>query len=125
VRDGLQYSADGKHTPIGHKVPWGAGPGRLHFNCRSVSVPVLKSWRELGFDVDELSAGTRASMDGQVPAEQTYGQWLARQPADRQDEILGVERARLLRAGKLTVERFHDDKGRWLSLADLRKRLGT
>ena len=123
ARDGLLYSADDKHRPQGHKVPWGAGPGRLHFNCRSVSVPVLKSWRELGFDADELPASTRASMDGQVPAELNYRQWLARQSAQRQDEILGPERGKLLRAGKVTVEQFTDDKGRWLTLEQLRAKI--
>lgn len=123
VRDGLQYTPEA-HKPIGHHVPWGAGPGRLHFNCRSVSVPVLKSWRELGIDADELPAGTRASMDGQVPADMTYAQWLARQSAERQDEILGAERGRLFRAGGLKLERFYDDRGRWLSLDELRRRAG-
>jgi hypothetical protein len=125
VRDGLQYTADAAHKPIGHHVPWLGGPGRLHFNCRSVSVPVLKSWRELGIDADELSPGTRASMDGQVPADLTYPQWLARQSAARQDEILGAERGKLLRAGRVSFDRFYDDKGRWLTLAQLREKLGT
>lgn len=124
VRDGLQYTATSPHKPVGHKVPWGDGPGRLHFNCRSVSVPVLKSWRELGIDADELPASTRASMDGTVPADLTYAQWFARQSFERQSEIVGVERAKLYRAGKLTFDKFYDDKSRWLSLAELRRRLG-
>lgn len=33
VRDGKKY--DKNFTPIGHDIPWGAGPGRIHFNCRS------------------------------------------------------------------------------------------
>ena len=123
VRDGLQYTADKKHTPIGHKVPWGDGPGRIHFCCRSISVPVLKSWRELGLDIDDMPPGTRASMDGQVPADMTYGQWLGKQSAARQDEILGPERARLLRDGKATFDKFTDDRGKWLTLDQLRKRL--
>lgn len=125
VRDGLVYTATAPHKPVGHKVPWGAGPGRLHFNCRSVSVPVLKSWKELGIDAEELPAGTRASMDGTVPADLTYRQWLSRQSAERQDEILGPERGKLLRAGKVTVEQFTDDKGNWLSLDQLRAKIGT
>lgn len=122
VRDGLLYTATAPHKPIQHKVPYGAGPGRLHFNCRSVDVPVLKSWRELGIDADELPASTRASMDGQVPADMTYAQWFARQSADRQDEIVGAERGRLFRAGKVSFDRFSDDKGRWLSVEELRRR---
>lgn len=124
VRDGLLYSATVPHRPQGHTVPWGDGPGRLHFNCRSVSVPVLKSWRELGIDADEAPPGTRASMDGQVPADMTYAQWFARQSAARQDEIVGAKRGELYRAGKLTFDKFTDDKGRWLSLDELRARWG-
>jgi len=124
LRDGLRYTPD-THKPIGHTVPWGQGPGRLHFNCRSVSVPVTKSWRELGIDADDAPAATRASMDGQVPAETTYPEWFARQSAARQDEIVGVERGRLYRAGKVSFDRFYDDKGRFLTLAQLLARAGT
>jgi hypothetical protein len=121
VRDGLRYTAT-EHKPIEHKVPWGAGPGRLHMACRSCSAPVVKSWRELGFDLDELEAGTRASMDGQVPADQTYGEWLQKQSAKRQDEILGETRGKLLRAGGLPVDRFFNDRGLYLTLDQLRER---
>ena len=119
VRDGLHYTADEDHKPIGHKVPWAGGPGRLHWNCRSTSVPVVKGWKKLGI---ELPALERASMDGATPGDQTYAEWLAKQPASRQDEILGPTRGKLLRVGKLTVDRFSDDKGRWLTLDQLRIR---
>ncbi|WP_426287521.1 phage minor head protein [Luteibacter sp. E-22] len=118
VRDGLKYTAD-THKPIGHSVPWGEGPGRLHFNCRSVSVPVLKSWRELGVDMDDMTPATRASMDGQVPAETTYAEWFARQSPARQEDILGPERYQLMKTGKVSYDQFYDSKGRWLSLEQL------
>lgn len=124
VRDGLVYTATKPHKPIGHKVPWGQGPGRLHFNCRSVSAPVTKSWRELGIESDELPASTRASMDGQVPADTTYAEWFARLPAERQDEIVGPTRGALYRAGRATFQQFTDDRGVWLTLDQLRQRLG-
>lgn len=121
IRDGKKYTA-GTHKPIGHSVPWLAGPGRLHWQCRSSSVPVLKSWRDLGVDADEAAPSTRASMDGQVPEDTTYGQWLKRQSAARQDQVLGPERGKLFRAGGLTLEQFYNDKGRLLTLDELRKR---
>lgn len=124
VRDGLKYTAD-THKPIGHAVPWGDGPGRLHFNCRSVSVPVLKSWKELGIDIEEMTPATRASMDGQVPADTTYAEWFGKQSATRQEEILGPARYQLLRAGKVSYESFYDDKGRFLTLAQLEARAST
>jgi hypothetical protein len=91
-------------------------------NCRSVGTPVTKSWRELGVDVEEFSPSTRASMDGEVPADLNYKNWLTKQSADRQDEVLGVKRGRLLREGKLEIDRFFNDKGRMLSLEELRHR---
>lgn len=91
-------------------------------NCRSVSVPVLKSWRELGFDADELEPAERASMDGMVPGNLTYGQWLMEQSVERQNEILGVTRATLLRKGGMEYEQFANRKGEWLTLEQLRRR---
>lgn len=122
IRDGLHYTLDGE--PIGHSIPWLDGPGRLHFNCRSVDAPVTKSWRDLGIDVDELDAAGRASMDGQVPGETTYGEWLLRQSAERQNEILGVGKAQLLRSGDLKLPDLYDGKGNPLTLKELRAKLG-
>lgn len=124
IRDGKLYTADDKRRPIDHKVPWGEGPGRIHFCCRSAQVPVLKSWRDLGLDMDDMPAGTLASMDGQVPADQTYGQWLAKQSLQRQEDVLGVERARLLRDGKLSFDKFYNERGKFLTLAQLRLKYG-
>lgn len=117
VRDGLRYTAD-THKPIGHKEPWLGGPGMAHWGCRSTSCPVLKSWRELGIPLDDLDPGTRASMDGQVPADMNYAQWLKKQPAARQDEVLGKTRAKLFRQGK-PLGAFVNDKGRLLTLDQL------
>jgi hypothetical protein len=125
LRDGLRYTADKDHKPIGHKVPWLAGPGRLHFNCRSVSSPVTKSFRELGLDIDEISLGTRASMDGQVPADLTYGDWLKKQSATRQDDVVGAERGRLMRAGGLAFDDLYSPRGDWLTLDELRAKDGA
>ena len=116
LRDQLRYTAE-DHKPIGLRVPWGAGPGRLHFNCRSVSLPLLRGQDEL--------FGTRASADGQVDANLSYGEWLKRQPAEVQDEVLGPTRGKLLRAGKLTMDRFYNDRGRYLTLDELRERNAT
>ena len=121
LRDGKQYKP-GTYRPVGHSLPWLGGPGRAHWQCRSVAVPVLKSWRELGLDSDEVPASTRASMDGQVAPETTFASWLQRQSATRQDQILGPARGRLLRQGGLTLDRFANDKGRWLTLDELRER---
>ena len=92
-----------------------------HPNCRSTTVAVTKSWKELGFDVDELPPGTRASMDGQVPADLTYYEWLRRQSDDVQRDILGPSRFDLWKSGKVTPDKFMNDKGKYLTVTDLRK----
>jgi len=107
----------------GQTYPLESGPRPpAHPNCRSTIVPVIKSWKELGIDLKEAEPGTRASMNGQVPAAETYGTWLKRQPAAFQDDVLGAEKAQAFRSGKLTVQQFVDDKkGRAYSLGELKK----
>jgi hypothetical protein len=120
ARDGKQYTPV-THKPIGHSLPWLGGAGKAHFNCRSASVAVTKSWRELGFDIDELPASTRASMDGQVPDDITYSDWLKKKPASFQDEVLGKAKGKAFRNG-LPVERFTNNIGRSYTLDELKER---
>lgn len=122
LRDGKQYTP-GTHKPIGHDLPWGAGPGRYHWCCRSCYSVVLKSWKELGgADMPEFTPSQRASLDGAVPADTTYADWLPKQSARRQDEILGPTRGKLLREGGLSLEQFANDKGVWYDLKTLQER---
>lgn len=119
---------DSRTTPIcrardGKLYPLSSGPRPpAHWNCRSTITPVLKSWRDLGIDADEMDAGTRASMDGQVPADLTYQGWLSKKPASYQDEVLGPSRGRLFRDGGLTLDRFVDRSGKQYTLDQLRQR---
>ena len=126
---GVRWNAtlDGRTTLIcasrdGKVYDPGKGPRPpAHFGCRSSTSPVLKSWREMGFDVDELPPGTRASMNGQVPSDTTYDDWLRRQPKAFQDDVLGIKKAALFRSG-VKVDKFVDRKGREFTLDELRKR---
>lgn len=118
IRDGLEYTLD--HKPIGHSIPWGAGPGRLHIGDRCTSHANLKSWRELGIAGRDATPGTRASFSGQVPGRTTFREWIKSQPAAVQDEVLGVTRAKALRAGDASFADFYDDRGRLLTLDELR-----
>ena len=119
IRDLLRYTLENK--PIGHKVPYLQGPGKIHFCCRSTETLILKSWRELGIGIDEMNEGTRASMDGQVPGKTSYLEWLERQPAQRQDQVLGAERGRLFRAGEINLADMFTDKGEWITLDHLKQ----
>lgn len=93
-----------------------------HPNCRSTTVAITKSWRELGIDMDEVPESTRASMDGQVPGNVTYFDWLNRQSAAVQEEVLGPTRMRLWKEGGITPDRFQNDEGHYYTLAELRRR---
>ncbi|ASY62511.1 Phage protein [Sinorhizobium sojae CCBAU 05684] len=107
----------------GKVYPLDSGPRPpAHINCRSSTAPVLKSWKEMGINLKEAPEGTRASMDGQVPASMTYSDWLRKQPKEVQDDILGVAKAKLFRSGGLTLDRFVDAKGHEYTLAELAKR---
>lgn len=107
---------DGKTFPItsGPRPP-------AHFNCRSTITPVLKSWKELGIPASKLSASTRASMDGQVSQDVTYGKWLRGQSAAVQNEALGPTRAAMFRRGEITVEDLADTNLRPLTIDELRE----
>lgn len=126
IRDLLLYTP-GSHKPIGHAVPWLQGPGRLHWRCRSHQTVVLKSNAELGIDAPDvvLNGKTRASMDGQTPASTSYADWLKKQSASRQVEVLGETRAKLMRDGKLPLERMYSQKGEYLTIAEMKERDGA
>lgn len=108
---------DGKIYPVGE----GPRPP-AHIRCRSATAPVLASWDELGIDLEEAPAGTRASMNGQVAADLSYGDWLGQQHADVVDEVLGKTRSELFRKGDLKVGDFVNDQGHQYTLTELRRR---
>lgn len=127
---GIQWVSvlDQRTTPIcrardGKVYPVNEGPRPpAHLNCRSTTVPVVKSWKDLGVDIDEAPEGTRASMDGQVAAKLTYGDWLRRQSVETQNEVMGVAKATLFRKGDLSMDRFVDQTGRAYTLDELKAR---
>lgn len=107
---------DGQVFPVGK----GPQPPR-HPNCRSTSTYILKSFKELGIDLQEFPESSRSSMDGQVPASLTYGEWLKSKPAAFQDDVLGKTKGKLFRAG-MPIDRFVNRAGDVLTLDDLRRK---
>lgn len=57
-----------------------------------------------------------------IPAKVTYQDWLSRQPAAFQDDVLGVTKGKLFRQGKLPLDRFVDRNGDEFTLAQLAER---
>lgn len=99
----------------------GKGPQPpAHIRCRSTTVA------ELDPELDFLKKGaTRSSVDGYVDADETYYEWLSKQPAAFQDQALGPARGKLFRDGGLSIERFSelqlDRKFKPLNLEQMKK----
>jgi hypothetical protein len=107
--------------PGGYKLGEGPEPP-LHFNCRSTTVPIVKSFKELGLDIKEIPEGTRASLKGQVPERQTYNEWLNKQSQAIRVKTLGKTRARLFTEGKITTEDLVNSRFRSLRLEEIYER---
>ncbi len=114
---------DNERKPInGNTLKYGNGTPR-HWNCRSVEVPITKTFRELGLDIDELEPSTRASEIGQISSKTTFNDFLERRGKDYQDEVLGKGRADLWRDGKITLRDLVSGDGRPLTLEELQAKV--
>jgi SPP1 gp7 family putative phage head morphogenesis protein len=110
----------------GREFEYGKGPRPpQHFNCRSTVVPII--------DADILppsTTATRASAGGQVPINQSYGQWLHNQPRSVQVEALGPSKVSYFNrlADKYgprdAIAKLVRDDGSEVTLEQLRKRYG-
>ena len=108
------------------EFPYGKGPmPPQHFNCRSTTVPII--------DPDILPPSTiakRASADGPVPINTSYGQWLKDQPLSVQQDVLGPGKVpyfnRLVDkyGARDAMAKLVRDDGSELTLDQLRKRYG-
>jgi SPP1 gp7 family putative phage head morphogenesis protein len=117
----------------GQEFEYGKGPTPpSHFNCRSVTVPII--------DPDILppsTTATRASKDGQVPINTTYGKWLKdKMPGEtnadvlaRQQQALGSKAPYFRRLADkygpdAAMAKLVRDDGAEVTLEQLRKRYG-
>lgn len=122
-------SLDGKVFAVGR----GPRPP-LHWNCRSVRVALIDgrligsrpAVRATKQELDGLSQRERGKkvreLAGQVPAAQSYQEWLKGQTKAFQEDVLGKAKAKLFREGGLTLEKFVDRKGKEYTLKELRSR---
>jgi len=128
VRDQLEYTL--KNEPIGHSFSWDGGPGRIHWNCRSSSVPKIKGVKftapRTSIDAGEnYKRGDNVTRTGRVrkagkgerekglfdinirTTRTKYEGWLkeqSRKNIDYVSDVLGSkDKARLFRDGKATL----------------------
>jgi SPP1 gp7 family putative phage head morphogenesis protein len=118
----------------GREFEYGKGPmPPQHFNCRSTTVPII--------DPDILPPSTiakRASADGPVPINTSYGQWLAEKQKGETNADLRARQEKTLGPGKVpyfnrlvdkygardAMAKLVRDDGSELTLEQLRKRYG-
>ena len=84
IRDRLKYTLNNK--PVGHSVPLFAGPGKFISAAAQRETFILKSAKELGIDVRDISPAERASMDGVVAGDTTL---VLRQPHQTKNRLWG------------------------------------
>lgn len=97
-RHGLRYTVP-EHEPVGHAVPYLGGPP-YHPSCRSSMILIVPG-------------------GGRVPQD-TVSSWLSRRDTAFQDAVLGPTRARMWRAGQLTVKQLIEAAtGKPLTLEEL------
>jgi SPP1 gp7 family putative phage head morphogenesis protein len=110
----------------GREFEYGKGPmPPQHFNCRSTTVPVI-DYDALGFDPPPPSK--RAAAGGMVPADMSYGQWLAKQDLPTKATALGAgkvayfDKLAVKYGPKDAIAKLVRDDGSELTLEQLRKR---
>ena len=97
--------------------------GRTSAVCRSRDGKVYAVGKGPQPPAHPRCRSTRVGIDPDYPPprKRTYDQWLRDQSSDVQDEILGIEKAKMFRDG-LTLDRFYDERrGREYTVDDLRK----
>ena len=88
----------------GLEFEMGRGPmPPIHISCRSTINFVLDEALGLG-DLDK--GATRSALGGEVPAKQTYYDWLKTQPKDFQRSAIGKQKTTWLNDGTLNSEQF-------------------
>lgn len=68
---------------------------------------------------DTFSRARIRELTGTVPAKVSYQQWLGRQSATFQDDVLGSTRGRLFRRGEVKLDRFVNRAGDSIPLSEL------
>tara|TARA_X000001382_G_scaffold89586_1_gene64248 strand:- start:527 stop:2419 length:1893 start_codon:yes stop_codon:yes gene_type:complete len=145
VIDGYQYVAtldsrtslicsrlDGKVFRLDNKT--GVRPPQ-HFNCRSTTVPIVKSYEDIKNTsssriskrrLSRLSTNKRASFNGQVPAKTNFEEFLRQQDYNFKLAILGNKRrVEIFDLGKLKFTQFSTANGKLVSISRLEELLNA
>jgi len=102
------------------------GAPAWHWGCRTQLTPITKSWKELA-QKNQSKLGRspkklKASMDGQVPEDQTYEQWLRKKTAAEQREAIGGKaKYKMWKKREINFRDLIDQSGNTLTIDELKK----
>ena len=118
ARDGALWDLNGKGlNKQGEANKFLVPP--LHFRCRSILLPITKSFKELGIPLDEVPSGTRSSMDGYVSRDTTFEKWFEGKSKSFQEEYLGIKRYKLFKDGVINFSDLVNQNGKTLTVRQL------
>lgn len=116
LRDRLRYPMKVKLASLGQRngkdVPgsqYGAGPGKLHYCCRSTETWVVKGMQDWPAGKRPALKQTEAGLfSEQVSAQTDFFSWVQRQPRYVLEQLYGVQRADQILRGVQVPTMFND-----------------
>jgi hypothetical protein len=96
-------------------MPYAGGVPR-HWQCRSTEIPYLKTFKELGFNLDEFPEGTQWTPEGEVAGDLSFEDWLRSKSPEFVESLLGKKRTELFLDKKMTLSEFLDMSGQPMTL---------
>ena len=107
------------------------GPPPAHFACRSQLHPLTRNAADIGMRgsdevrdaINSLTPEQHRLLSPDPPADETYSQWLRRQSAEVQTQVLGTTRRKLWLDGKVELTDLVNQKGRPLTLKQLSRKI--
>ena len=133
---------DSSTSPIcrsldGREFKYGKGPTPpQHFNCRSTTVPII-DYSGLGISrppqtklrrPNTAFGPSRVRRGDTVPSNQTYGEWLDKQPKEVQEDVLGESKLPYFKllakkfGPTVAIRKFVSQDGSELTLEQLKRR---
>lgn len=127
LRDRLKYpmtvttatlgQRDGKNVPGSQ---YGAGPGKLHFCCRSTETWIVKGMENWPKGKRPALKQTEAGLfSEQVSAQTDFFSWVQRQPRYVLEQLYGIQRADQILKG-LNVPKMFNDRGELMTIQQLK-----
>jgi len=116
---------DSKHKNIKGGMKYQRPPA--HWQCRSVMMPVTKTYEEMlkkKPQLRHLTTGQQASMNGLVSADLNYNSWMKTLSKEEQIDILGKKRYNLWEKGNLSTMDMIKQNGTPLTIEELNKKVG-